>query len=297
MDILLEKGIKSFALIRGYLQSGDDYISTLLNLHPRLCCDGKTQVQRLFEIAELILKRNDYLYATRLVERGILLDGIRDLSKTLLRSQCISKPGAEILIDQSLGPILEDFIPNAKIFFLIRDPRDVLVSWTYQFVKNDKNLWANNRDPKMLTKRELYLKDPEYFEKFPEQLCDFEPCLAYVASSWNEASDSYFRYLERSGDGKDSKCMLIKYENIFVDVGKVANLMYEFLGVDSAEVNMNEGNEFLLSVNREVVKEEVVSPSNFAVSMGFWKKYLTPEIESFFVEAVRTNMNKFGYCS
>ncbi|GAG15463.1 unnamed protein product, partial [marine sediment metagenome] len=188
----------SFFILRGFPRSGTNWLSNLLNLHPEIFVNGEfafsyLDIRAVTDNWRSILSSEEYKDKTiahyHEFVRNVLMIGV-DL-----------KPTARVLGDRTPQP-LESFLPGAKALWVHRDPRDVIVSWTYHRFNmiNKGNLDDFPGFEYLGDQFEKYSKDVRYFQSRPQELLSSRGWLETFCERWTRHQETSFKFTETHPD-------------------------------------------------------------------------------------------------
>jgi hypothetical protein len=193
--------------------------------------------------------------------RSIVLDG------ATARFTRVSKQGSDYLIIQepngSAGaPWLLEALPESRIVFLLRDPRDVVASQLDAFKKGS---WAYT---------EYLLTDSEGQREEPDSPADTNPN-AYI----EYAANRYLRdigYVKQAYDLHRGPKALVRYEDLRTDTLGAMKRMYSVLGIVVDERELARAVDMHAWEN---IAEEEKGPGKLRrrATPGAWREDLTPE--------------------
>jgi len=274
----------------GHPRTGTNWVRNLLNLHPRVHCDGESPFARFREVMESQRKfswsltaRPSYFAA---LERGVA-DTIRACTLTLLED----KPGAECIGDHT-PRLLWPYVPGARLIHVTRDGRDVLVSWTFhQLAKGF--LVGEPFASRMAPQREAFAADPFHFKAHPESLLTCESWVRQVAGDWS----NYMRWdrdtAQRMARDEIAQAPVhdVTYEALHADVEGERRKLYRYLGVDPEEAA-----PVALASNTSPGRRGEDPMSNLrSARAGDWVSYFTDDARKWFNDAAGEALVEFGY--
>jgi len=272
----------------GHPRTGTNWVRHLLNLHPRIICDGESPFARFREIMDI--SKGQYWSLSRhpayheALERGIA-DTIRACTLTL-RDQ---KPGAECIGDHT-PRLLWAYVPGARLIHVTRDGRDVVVSWTFHQLATGMPI-GEPFASLMAPQREALKADRFHFKAHPEQLLANESWVRDAAHRWacfmKWDRDTTLRMA--AGEIASAPVHPVSYEKLHADVEAERRAMYRFLGVDPEEA---EPLGFGSAPGR---KGEDPLSNMRAAKVGEWKAYFTDDAKKWFKQAAGEVLVEFGY--
>ena len=142
-------------------------------------------------------------------------------------------------------PVFPTLTKDAASFLIVRDPRDVIVSWTYHLLRLEIAGYDDVSDPHnelfndfafLKRHRELFRADSTYFEAHPRELIPDPSWAAFQADNWARFLQIDLNALADFDRvrGNVSVC-LVRYEKLHRDVEGERRRMYRFLGLDPGE--------------------------------------------------------------
>ena len=181
--------------------------------------------------------------------RDLILDGARARYPDTEGYLVIKEPHGSIA-----APLLMEALPESRMVFLVRDPRDVAASRLDAHKQGSWTQKLRGRNEETLADR-----DPDAFVK--------------------SAAAMYLRDMEKvkqAYDTFDGRKALIKYESLRTDTVEVLNRMYSKLGIPVAEEQLRRVVERHDWENIPQ-KRKGVGKSHRKASPGSWREDLTPE--------------------
>ena len=274
---------KKFFVLRGFMKSGTNWVGRLLNLHPQISCAGEFHWQ---EVSKAFIHN---------IEMSQLLsqkEGLRHQMWTRLdrmMKECMvlaNHPSATWVGDRSPVHIAPSLILDSKIFNLVRDGRDVLISRTHHFFNHPGLFPKFAAMPEMQKRLAAFQSDSQFFLKNPNELL---ACLDFVHDSafyWAQTVDSNE---EKLASIEPTRFLELRYENMHRDTDGARARMYSFLGVDPDLAGP-------LAFNTKAGFEKE-SPDQFLRkgAVGDWQKYMTPAAKTTFNEVAGETLIRLGY--
>lgn len=273
----------------GYGKSGTNWAGSLLNLHPRVRCDGEFHFEHFLE-ARRRFEEGPWLVGHRPEVREVTVAALEALVRGAMRAAARAKPGVSWIIDRTPRPF-EVLIPGAPHFYLVRDGRDALVSFTFH------QLRAGHPDrfpPEVrgwLTPHwEAFRRDPEAMGPGAPGLLGEEQWVRFHARRWAEQvrrDHEAVALAQKAG----TPVLAVKYEDLHADTERWRARMYEHLGLDparaapiSAESRTTAG--FALEDRRSFYRKGQV---------GDWKNYGSGGFRAWFKEETGSVLVELGY--
>lgn len=284
---------RSFFFLCGHPRSGTHWMQSLLNLHPRINIQGEYHFEMLygglwqFEKHEWHLGHYDPM-------REVARRNMQRLVRECMLTTVNLRPDADVIGDMTPREVFQ-MLPGAPTIHLIRDGRDVCVSWTFHQLRIDNELIT--REPwkrDMLALLDLLKADPKHFEKHPETLLSSEPWVRHVARVWaTRARRDEFakgRYARAELDGK---VLEVRYEAVHADPEAQRRRMYEFLGVNPDEAAPIDANP--LAKPGFDGKGQGATSFYRSGKRGDWENYFTPDARRWFTEEAGEMLVALGY--
>ena len=180
----------------------------------------------------------------------------------------------------------------ARHFRMMRDVRDVIVSWTYlNFANNDDSQFNNM--PEMMNKLQWFKSDPNYFSNHPLELLDYEPWVRKVCRQWKFRITRDDEFIQRTETGEvDARVMSIRYEDLHRDTPAVRNSMYEFLDLDPDLAEPLDSGRHKTSAGHA---NEDPTRMYRKGAVGDWKNYFTDSTSAWVNEMVGPLLRNHGW--
>jgi len=219
--------------LRGAPRSGTNWAAALLNLHPKVICEGEFHLENFIEVAQRHVAAEHHATSHE-PARAELLAGVEDLVERTIRAGLALSPGAEWVGDRTPRPVRE-LIAGAPIIWMCRDGRDVLVSWMYHLLRTNapKIGGAERMKGAFGDDYDAYKRDPSHFNVYPEHLLGDETLVRELSRTWGEHIRNDLDALDRIG--RDAPTLKVRYEDLLADTEARRTRMYELLGLDPGE--------------------------------------------------------------
>jgi len=276
--------------VRGIEKSGTTWMRTLLGNHPEINMSEKeVHFEYIYEAAMFrFIKQMDIISQalyTPLVN-GWFLDFVREVMASLAST----KPDAIYIAEKTPGPV-KFLIPNCPHILIVRDGRDVLISFLYHYVNFPGELIGFC--PKEIVDHKHianYNKDKQYFEKNPSLLVESSDCVYRLGKYWAETLEQQLATVENAKTfGDDTSVFYLKYETLWHDVANVSKAMYRYLNVDEKKAP-------------ELTKWTTPGFNGFDLGAFYrkgkvndWQTYFTPETVRIFKDAAGQQLIRAGY--
>lgn len=185
------------------------------------------------------------------------------------------RPGQVVLCHLAFTPEYRRWLTerHIKCLFLIRDPRDIVVSQSYYIAgKRDHplhELFANVPDLKKRLKIAIQGDLPHGLESVGQRLAQF--------AGWLDASDLVIRFedLVDSEGGGDQGVQLATLRALYRSIG------------------LSPDDQFFADLVRQLVSS--VSPTFRTGKTGGWRTHFDPELEGLFRAVAGTQLAPYGY--
>ena len=224
--------------LSGHPRSGTHWVTILLNLHPKILVNGEYHFEMVHTgVAQF--KQHPWHLAYHEPLNKITDIFAHDFVRRILLSSACKKPKARVIGDAT-PRYLFPLVPGCRHILLLRDPRDIMVSWTLHLLNEGKDVIrtavpSSVQDGLIMLSRHLK-DDPHYYQEHPHLLLSEEPWVRFSASSWAEFAMRDLATAENMELGTiDGKVLVVRYEDFHDDVEGQRERMYRYLGVDPAE--------------------------------------------------------------
>jgi len=284
----------NYFYVCGFMRSGTNWVSNILNLHPEIFVDGEFHFNHLRKSFDRIV--NDMWWSI-LHQEPLKTETEKYFEEFVKKTMVKNAENKDKLTSKWLGDrtpknITPIILKNAPSFLVIRDGRDILVSWTFHILREGINEQVEDM-PEMLEKVEKFKEDKEYFLKNKEQLLDCEAWIRKVASRWHKRTLRDYRDLKRAKANElATKIYHLHYEDLHKDVETERKKMYEFLGLKASKAKPLDSGEVQTKAGFD--KED---PNKFyrKGQPGDWANYFNAETKIWFKEEAQTALEAAGY--
>lgn len=283
----------------GHPRSGTNWVSSLLNLHPRVFCDGEFHFHLIRNGVDAFESQPWYIGSREPVKTEVE----RCFADTVLR--CLvaqahrpaeqgGKPGATQVGDHT-PRMLRMLIrpPEGRYIIIFRDGRDVLVSWTFHLLKTSRPD-IMHADVRPIFERVLPGADASA-DAARVAACRLLADRAWVqhyAAAWSDHTGHDLAMLRRLEDeGLGASMLRLSYEGLHADVEGQRTRMYRFLGVDPVEAApLSRESHTAPGFGRE-------APRSFyrKGEVGDWRNYLTEASHAWVLERAGDRLRELGY--
>jgi hypothetical protein len=280
--------VHKFCFLTGCYKSGTHWVQNLMNLHPKVNVKGEFHFQPLHG-GYLELTGTKWFLSARPRLRSIAEVSFYDFIRRMIYMETRDKPDAVWLGDRT-PRALADYLPGAPLIGIIRDGRDVMVSWNFQHLRSKA---PENLLPEM---QEIAMRCNADFQQNPEPY--MQPNTGYMADEW------WFRYHARVWAdivGRDlteapllrergTPVLQLFYEKVHKDVPGTMRQIFEFLDLDPAEAAAPSDLTRTLPGFEE-------DPTKFfrKGAVGEWPHYFTPQQKQWFKEEAGETLIRAGY--
>lgn len=283
--------------LHGHQRSGTNWLENILNLHPKIACNGEFYFKDVQKTYLQMLKEKPYSLLNQEPLKSESLLYMQDFFLKCMQKQVeISHGDKKDVVwygartPRILKPVL---IKGTPIFFIYRDGRDVLISLTY-FNLRLNAVKQFEKFPKMMKKLEVYKEDPFYYINNPAELLDDEDWVRFKAKGWNTRMSKDLETKKEIESGKiEAKLFTTSYENLHADLAGERTRAYEFLGLDPAEaVEPSEGGA---NPTKAGFKKEDPKGHNRKGQVGDWKNYFTQAASKWYTDEAGDVLVELGY--
>lgn len=280
-----------YFFIAGFGKSGTNWVSSLLNLHPKIRCSGEFNLNCFREAMDRFAGEGGGRLGGLEPYCSIAEDACNTLIERVLTALLDENPDATHLGDRTPRPLAE-LLPGAPTIWLMRDPRDVIVSFTYHYLrlKPGYNIshWGDGiRDFFMLYAERFHTSPPESSFEAAKTLLAQKRWVGFVAQQWAQRTEQDLS----SKENWESPLLEVRYEDLHTDAEAGLARMLNFLGLDPNQA---------AAVSREnntAPGFDDENPDSFyrKGAVGDWQNYDTPAFREGFEEYAGITAEKVGY--
>jgi hypothetical protein len=137
-----------------------------------------------------------------------------------------------IIGDRSPEDLCGTIPEGARLIYIHRDPRDILVSNAYHHL-NHPNLLTHARWVATVDQMAAQLRaDPNHFEKHPEALFEFRPFFEKLLELYVSGMRSDMKVLESLRNENPEQVLVVRYETLHGSFDREVARIHHFLGLD-----------------------------------------------------------------
>lgn len=279
-----------FAFICGHMRSGTNWVGNILRSHPDVAVHGEGPFGLVCG-AIVQAKHQAWLYSSRDERIAQVLDeSFAELVRNCMLQLATLEPERSVVVDSTSRQVWP-YLPGTHHIHIMRDPRDVLISWTLHQLANRLAIgepWST-RLSGHLQKFEL---DPNYFTKYPHELLSDEAWVRFVCRGWWEFMYTANEVREKHADGRlNLKLHEIRYEHMMQHDQAEADRLFRFLDLDPERAAKLSGQNFTAAgASHNDPRSHFRSGK-----VGDWQKYMTDDARRWIKEAVGEMMIQTGY--
>ncbi|HZW10558.1 MAG TPA: sulfotransferase domain-containing protein [Phycisphaerales bacterium] len=295
--------------MRGHPRSGTNWVGRLINLHPQAFVTGEFHLEAIYHASEA-----SKTYPWQLMHdepvRSELTAAVQDVIRRCIGVGCeAQRPRPPVEQGKRPPPLpalrwhgdrtprdLMDWMPGERYIWILRDGRDVMVSWTFHQLRMGEAVIGKSI-PSPVKEHLLELSaalhaDPEFFRKHPERLLSSEEWVRRTAHTWNHRfqTDSENAAAMQT-DATPSRVLCMRYEALREHTERERQRLYEFLELDPA-------------LAQPVSREQYTAPGFEAENtlsftrkgeVGDWRNYFTDDAKRWFQEVAGESLVRAGY--
>jgi hypothetical protein len=281
------------------MRSGTNWVGNLLNLHPKISCSGEFYFDEIQAVRDKLIQSGYSLLSHPVVKKAAD-ECFEEFIKTCIMSAGNLKKKKNVIwygdrTPRDIEPIL---VSGGRYFLVIRDPRDIIVSWAYHLLRlklsgnpDDPHKIHFDQFPKLYEKRAVFKRDQAYYKKHPhELLSDNEPWVRVIAQQWQQRMQLNLLSVKKIENRQlDAAVLIVKYEDLHQNLEKERVKIYRFLDLDPREADPV--NEMTLPG----FKYENFNSHYRKGIVGDWKTYFMPNVARWFNEEAGESLIEFGY--
>lgn len=280
--------------LRGHPRSGTNWVGALLNLHPEINCTGEFHFEELRRATDSLKGQCWHIVGQEPAATQLEL-GLQDTVRRTMLAFRDKKPAATWIGDRTPRP-LRPLIPGAPNIVIVRDGRDVLVSWTYHVLRQKPEIVSAVVPPRFRERfgraAAEFQADRERYRRDPAALLADEEWVRHAARTWGDwvVRDRAAAGLFKTGE-LDGTVHFVGYEALHADTQGQRREIYGFLGLDPQRAaQLSPQNRTSAGFGRE----DTGSFFRHGV-VGDWKTYATDSMRRCFKEAAGPALVELGY--
>jgi hypothetical protein len=274
----------------GFGKSGTNWVGNLLNRHPAVRCDGEFFFDTLHWGFDQFTQA-EHQVGHQEPYRTVAAEGLYSMIRNVMLCMKRDNPEANVLGDRSPRE-LREILPGAPTMWLVRDGRDVVVSYTYHYLRllpgYNMSFWPEDI-------RKLFEPFAERFRDVSTrdqigvagELLEQQRWVGFVSQQWG---DRMLKDLAAKAKW-NSPLLELRYELLHLDTEAQIGRMYRFLDLEASEASAP-----TLQSNTQAgfSKENPMSFYRKGV-VGDWKNYDTPAFREAFDESAGDAAAQAGY--
>ncbi len=281
---------KVFFLV-GHPRSGTHWMDAVLNCHPGAMIRGEYRFESLRNAFDDLTGKRWHA-ASREPMRSEAERCFAESVRRIVGASSARKPAATWIGDRT-PRLLRVFLAGAPHFLIIRDPRDVLVSWAHQELRNAGfNYRTFGFDNELGGLREEFLADPSLFNKQPERLFACERWVRHLVRRWRNHMRFDLAMLRTIDSGQvQARVRVVRYERIHAEPEAQRAAMYRFLDLNPRDAApLSAENSSRPGLSRE-------NPHGLfrKGAVGDWERYFTPQVRAWFKDVGGRTLIELGY--
>lgn len=273
----------NYFFIRGYIRSGTNWLERLLNKHPKIQSTGEYHLYNLCKkFYEAI--NSPYSMLSHPYVKDISVSYFEDMIKASIKAGIKLSDENKNPVwcgERTPVPVFPALIKRAVNFLIIRDPKDILVSWTYHIIQlnipddtTDPHNELFNKFPHLVKIREKYRGNKYYFKENPYEFLKDEGWVKYIINEWTGFLKNDIRILnDIENKPTEPVVYIVRYEDLHKDTEEERNKIYKFLGLKASDA---------VALDDQTLpgfREEDPAKHNRKGIIGDWKNYFNSEIQ------------------
>ena len=276
-----------FFFLCGCWKSGTHWIQNILNLHPKVKMKGEYHFEHLLDGLERFTTPKWYKGSIPHA-KAVANDAMENLVRRVMYVTTRRFPQVVWLGDRSPRP-LREVIRGAPMYWLLRDGRDILVSWSFHWLRSEGAGAPYIRET-LKKLRPEFASDPDRFRNPDYGLLGNDHWVRITARQWaGYIAHDFDAYPRLLADG--TAVHKVVYEELHQRPWEGAEAIYRFLGLDPAEARP-------LSVETKTLpgfKKEDLNSATRKGQTGDWRNYFNDRITRIFKEEAGEALIRAGY--
>ncbi|MBX3402019.1 MAG: sulfotransferase domain-containing protein [Phycisphaeraceae bacterium] len=276
-----------FFFLCGCWKSGTHWVQAILNLHPEVWIRGEYHFEHLMRAMDRFTLPSWYI-CSRGRGKRVARESFENLVRRTMYCSTRDCPSAVWLGDRT-PRLLREVLPGAPTLWLVRDGRDVLVSWTFHWLRVEA---AGPPFARLMFARfrPEFARDADRFRDPEHGLLGSDIWVRRTARAWA-------RYISHDFDAfprlraQGTPVHKIVYEDLHQNPHNGAEAIYRFLNLDPAEAEP-------LSVETKTLpgfKQEDLKSATRKGQSGDWRNYFNDRIKRIFKEEAGEALILAGY--
>jgi len=222
--------IHKFFFITGCYKSGTNWVMNILNLHPEVVVKGEFHFEVLYQGVGP-LTQVPWFLSSREPARTVALESTNDLVRRMMYASTRDKPDATWIGDRT-PRALGEVLPGAPTINIVRDGRDVMVSWNFHHLRVPD---VNRLLPQFrhLGEREVprYKADPNAFKRPSAGFLGDESWFRFHARQWAEMVRCEITHAPVFRE-HGTPLLQLRYEKMHTDISLARRELFAFLRLD-----------------------------------------------------------------
>lgn len=284
-----------YFFVRGHPRSGTNWVCNILNLHPRISCTGEFHFETIYNAVHRARSIPWQITGSDPI-RTELEAAFGDMVRRCVGIACREqRPDATWFGDRTPSDLLY-WMSGAHYIWILRDGRDVAVSWTFHQLRKGREVIEKSipspANAHLLNMSDKFLQDPELFVKHPGLLLDDEAWVRHVARTWDRryrSDTGAAQHIERPD--VDGDILRLRYEDLHADTEAQCLRLFSFFDLDPDEA-------------------QAISPESFTSAgykspdpkghrrkgeVGDWQNYFSATSKAWFNEVAGESLVQAGY--
>lgn len=284
----------------GHPKSGTNWVGAILNLHPQVACYGEFRFEALRRGFDTLERQWWHVASAEPVKQEAERCFRESVARIMLAALSSDPDGLRAAQEEKMLWVgdrtprrLAEYIPGASSIYVMRDPRDVLVSWTHQELREwGVNVSAPALAASMQPLHKAFAADPQHFNKHPHDLLSCEAWVRFAARRYANHVRPDLELIEQSQSSANSMPIhVVRYEMLHQDLAGQTRAMFAFLGCDPGRANEpGRQTRTLAGFGRE-------DPTSFfrKGAVGDWRIHFSDTARKWFDDETPGLLERMGY--